>query len=331
VSAEHTMVDGIFELQSRLYGRRAEREIQVHKFRGSESLSGVHSFSITGSGMTVYPRVESLYARPSLPEQADGPFISIGVPGIDSMLGGGVTRHSNTLVLGPAGTGKTTLGLHFLGAESAGRGIFFSFSETPSVLQAKAKALGLPVAALMSSGEVQTLWQPVTEALLDEVCARLLRAVREHRADRLFLDGADGLGKLTAEQGRISAVLTAMSNELRSLAVTTLSTAETDLAGVVPGQPLAGLSVRDHSPIAENIIVLRHATILSQTHRLMTVVKAREGKAEMHFRRYGIGSHGIELDGDSSRAEDILMQIATRREGGPATSPPLADPLGRGD
>jgi circadian clock protein KaiC len=332
VSAEHTMVDGIFELQSRLYGRRAEREIQVHKFRGSEMLSGVHSFRITGAGMTVYPRIESLYSRPSLPEKADGPFMSIGVPGIDAMLGGGVTRHSNTLVLGPAGTGKTTLGLHFLGANPAARGVFFSFSEPPPALQGKADMLGLPVADLLRDGTVQTLWQPVTEALLDEVCARLLRAVREHKADRLFLDGADGLGKLTAEQGRISAVLTAMSNELRSLSITTLSTAETDLAGVVPGQPLAGLSVRDLSPIAENILVLRHATVLSQTHRLMTVVKAREGKTDMRFRRYEIGSGGIDLDPDSTRAEDLLIRIASRREGGgPAASPPLADPLGRGD
>ncbi|MBV9705584.1 MAG: serine/threonine protein phosphatase [Methylobacteriaceae bacterium] len=331
VSAEHTMVDGIFDLQSRLHGRRAERELVVHKFRGSSYLRGVHSFRITDTGIAVYPRVEALFAHPSGHIKADGPFLSLGVGEIDNMLGGGVKKRSTTLVMGPAGTGKTTLGLQFLGAPQAGRGLFFSFNESPAALQAKAAALGLPIAGLMNSGDIQTLWQPVTEALLDEVCARLINTVREGRIERLFLDGADGLGKLTTEQHRISPVLTALSNELRSLAVTTLSTAETDFAGIVPGQPFAGLSVRDLSPIAENIILFRHATTLSETHRMVSVVKARDALTDMRFRRYEIGPAGIKLDPDHTRAEEILSQIARGRDGGLRASPPLADPLGRGD
>ena len=67
ISAEHTLVDGIIELQTKLYGRRAERGLQVHKLRGSGNLRGEHSFRITDDGIVVYPRTEALLAHPSVP------------------------------------------------------------------------------------------------------------------------------------------------------------------------------------------------------------------------------------------------------------------------
>src|SRR5207244_13514935 len=65
-SIEHTLVDGVIELQTKLYGRRAERVLQVHKLRGSGYLRGEHSFRITGEGIVVYPRTEALLAHPSV-------------------------------------------------------------------------------------------------------------------------------------------------------------------------------------------------------------------------------------------------------------------------
>lgn len=328
VSAEHTMVDGIFELQGRLHGRRAEREIQIHKFRGSGTIRGLHSLTISDVGISVYPRFEALYAHPTGTALADGELVSLGVEGIDKMLGGGVRKRSNTLVQGPAGTGKTTLGHHFLGAGRNARGVYFSFAENPASILDKARSFGLPVAELIEKGTVVTIWQPTTEALLDEVCVRLIDAIREHKAERVFIDGFDGFEKLTTETERVAPILTALSNELRSMSVTTLSTAETDLEGVVPGQPLAGLSVRNLSPIAENILVLRHATIRSETHRLLTVVKAREGNADMRFRRMEIGAHGIVLDADHARAEEILSRLAGHH--GMGIMAPLTDPTIQG-
>jgi KaiC/GvpD/RAD55 family RecA-like ATPase len=243
---EHTMVDGLIELQSSLHGRRAERSLQVHKLRGSWFMGGKHSYRITENGHAIYPRVEALLETPSVWDSADGPMVSIGIAGVDAMFGGGVDTHSVTVVLGPSGSGKA-------------------------------------------------------------------RGVR-----RLVIDGIEGFSKLTDEKGRVGSFLSAMCNELRALGVTTLATAETDHAGITPGQPLKGMNQTGLSAVAENIISLQLAALRSENHRLMTILKSRDRRTDMRMRRFEIGEGGIRLDDDYLRAEGILRDISNL---GPAPAP----------
>src|ERR1700712_4398098 len=236
---EHTMVDGLIELQSSLHGRRAERELQVHKLRGSWFMGGRHSYRIAASGISVFPRIEALLETPSVWDRADGPVVSFGISGIDAMLGGGIDTHSVTVVLGPSGSGKTSAGLQFLcGGAASEPAMWFGFHENPMALQIKASALKLPLDA--RGDAVSLLWRPQTEAILDEVASELLAAIKARGVRRLVIDGIDGFSKLTDEKKRIGSFLSALCNELRALGVTTLATAETDHAGITPGQPLAG-------------------------------------------------------------------------------------------
>jgi circadian clock protein KaiC len=115
ISAEHTLVDGVVELQTQRYGRKAERSLEVHKMRGTGYLRGAHSYRITDGGIVVYPRTEALLAHPSVNDRVSGPAVSTGLSQLDSIMGGGFPHHSTALLLGPPGIGKTTLGLHFLG------------------------------------------------------------------------------------------------------------------------------------------------------------------------------------------------------------------------
>jgi circadian clock protein KaiC len=312
---EHTMVDGLIELRTRMHGRRAERELQVHKLRGGAYLGGQHSFGITDDGIAVFPRTEALLASPSEPDQADGSRVSTGIDGLDAMMGGGPARHSVTLLVGPSGSGKTTAGLHFLNGSSAKEpGLVFGFHENAAALRVKAKALGFPLERLIDSGHVQVIWQPATEAVLDQTCATLLAALRARGVRRLFLDGADGFEKLTEEKDRVGSLLRALCNELRSMGVTTMATAETDLSGLVPGQPLGGLSLTGLSAVAENIVVLRLAAVRAEIHRLVAVIKARDSRIDLRMRRFSIGEGGIVIETDSKTAEAVLRDPATRHD-----------------
>lgn len=309
-SPEYTMVDGLLELKTRLFGRQANRELQVHKLRGSDYLGGLHSFRISGDGILVFPRIEALLASPSIPDRADGDKVATGIEGLDPLMDGGPLRHSVTVLLGPTGSGKTTIGLHFLGRCSAEEpGLLFGFHENPAALRIKAKGLNLSVHPLFDDGHVEIEWQPATEALLDEVCARLLDAIRRRKVRRLFLDGVDGLDKLSPDKGRMEAMFAALCNELRALSVTTFVTAETELAGIVPGQPLAGLALKGLSPIAENIVVLRLAALRSEIHRLISVVKARDSHIDLRMRHFDIGAHGVVIEPDFAAAETVLREL----------------------
>ncbi|MBV9374528.1 MAG: serine/threonine protein phosphatase, partial [Alphaproteobacteria bacterium] len=244
VSAEHTLVDGVVELQSRLYGRRAERNLEVHKLRGSGYMRGEHSYRITEAGIVAYPRTEAWFGAPGPSENVSGPPLTTGLPQLDRVMGGGFPHHSTALLIGPPGIGKTTLGLHFLGACNARhRGLFCGFYETPAALSDKARTLGLPLERLIAQGNVELMWRPTTHGLLDEVCHSLVELVKRRGIRRLFIDGLQGFEKLATEPERLGLIFSAFSDEFRKLGVSTLYTSEADLIGPVFGLPFSGLSL----------------------------------------------------------------------------------------
>jgi circadian clock protein KaiC len=309
-SPEYTMVDGLIELKSRMFGRRSDRELQVHKLRGSDSINGEHAFRITSDGIVVFPRFEAAFARPSVVERPSPLAATSGIPELDVLMGGGPDQRSVTLLLGPAGSGKTTIGLQFLSATGPQEtGLLFSFNETPDAARLKARSLGLPLGSMIEAGRVDVLWQPPTEALLDEVCMRLVDTISRRKVRRLLIDDVGGFDVLCPDKARSASVLAALCNELRGLGVTTLMTSETELSGIIPGQPLAGLALQGLSPIAENIVVLRVAAVRADIHRLIAVLKAREKSIDMRMRRFDIGKGGVIIEQDFGKAETVLREL----------------------
>src|SRR4051812_29780419 len=156
MAAEHTMVDGLIELDDKLFDARSERSIQVRKFRGAGPLRGKHSMRIDNDGITVFPRVESLY-RSAATDSMHDEVTTTGIRSLDAQMAiKGVPKASSTVVIGSTGTGKTTMGVHFLRASSAEEpGLHLSFFEGPDRVRAKARSLGLGLDALEAAGAVE--------------------------------------------------------------------------------------------------------------------------------------------------------------------------------
>jgi circadian clock protein KaiC len=129
---------------------------------------GRHAYKITNAGIVVHPRIEALLARPSRPDEAVSSRTSSGIAKLDDLLGGGLPAASTTMVMGPSGAGKTTIGLQFLAkASEAEPGLLFGFYETAARIRAKAEQICEPLGPLIDSGAVEILWQPPTDDLLD--------------------------------------------------------------------------------------------------------------------------------------------------------------------
>ena len=319
-TAEHTMVDCVIRMRSQLYGWRAARDLEVVKRRGAAYLRGRHAFRIGNAGIEVFPRIEALLARPSGPTHSGVARAPTGLPRLDDMIEGGFPRSSSTVLLGPAGSGKTTLGLHFLGECGAEEpGLFFGCYEMPEALRAKARALGLPFADLADRGDIELLWQPTTEGLLDELCARLLDRLRARRARRLFLDGLGGLVKLAGDPERIGHILTAFANELRALEVTSIFTQETlDLFGEVVRFPHNGLGPGELSSVADNMVLFRFVELRTRLYRTVTVMKVRDSRIAPRMRAFEMTDRGIVVDDGPERADAVLAEAAGRVSPAPA-------------
>jgi circadian clock protein KaiC len=298
------MVDGLIELRQSRFGRHAERELEVFKLRGTDALRGDHSFEITDAGIVTYPRIEALLASPTGDDECPDERGPSGVAEFDAMLGGGIPLGTTTLVLGASGSGKTTLGLHFLSQSSAQEpGLYFGFYEMPRRLRLKAARIGIKLDRLIEQGDLETLWQPPTEDILDALGNRLVEAVRRRRVRRLVIDGLFGFEEAALNQPhRIGRFLTALANEFRVLNVTTICTAETrNIIGAVIDYPSVILSA-----IAENLILLRYVEIRSQLRRLLSIVKMRDSDFDSSLREFRITAAGVELADRFMSADAIL-------------------------
>ena len=292
--------DGILELSRSTIGLRSSRLIEVQKLRGSASLDGKHAFTITEKGVTIYPRIEARFTRFAPAREEMRERVSIGVPALDRVLGGGITSASSTAVAGAPGSGKTLLGLNFLsaGVRAGEQCLYFGFYETPARIIAKAEGVGIRLSEHIESGALELLWQLPLESSIDYLADRLLTAVEGRKVTRLFVDGVDAFKMSVSFASRLARFFTALTNALRDLGVTTLLSEETNPAATRMGiaTPLSALF--------ENILLLRYAEDGLRHRREFSVLKMRESDYDTSIHELRISVRGLSLVGVGDRGNE---------------------------
>jgi circadian clock protein KaiC len=289
-SPEHTMVDGVIELHNELVGVRSVRRLQVKKSRGSGGLGGYHQFEITSAGLVAYPRLESMLTSVGAENEPAWTQLTSGTTGFDTMLGGGLSEGSVTLVFGPSGSGKTALGLNFLAQASPEEpALHFGFYESPARILNKARALGVDLDTPLKSGDLEVIWNPMAENLLDKLGHQLLDAVRSCGAKRLFIDGLGGFERAAVYPPRLVEFFAALTNELRALGVTTVATWELrDLFGptvTAPGSEISSL--------LDNLVMLRQVEMNSCYKRTISILKVRDREHTPAIHELGFDRTGL--------------------------------------
>ncbi len=311
VQPVHTMVDGLVRLNDHAFGVRAQRELQVQKFRGSRYLRGVHAFDISNDGIRVHPRLESFSA--DLADASTSERIPTGVARLDAMLGGGLNVGSATMVLGPTGIGKSLLGYSYLARSSPeDRGLLFSFYESPKGAITKAAGIGLDLRARCESNELELLWHTPVETALDVIGERLLGAVDRTQARRVFFDGFNALQASATYPERVEQFFGALTRELRGRGVTTVYAAELhDIFAPQIRPPVAGIS-----PLLDNLILMRFVEVETRLQRMISVLKMRLGAFDTAIRAFWIDSHGLHVGDTFGQAEGVMTGLPRSKRAG---------------
>ena len=292
----------VLEQLSPEYGRE-RRRLNVRKVRGTTYRGGYHDFVIERGGLTVYPRLVAAEHH----RQFSNENVSSGVPGIDTLLGGGLTRGTSTLFSGPPGTGKSTLALKFaLAAAIRGEKVaIYTFDETLGVLAARAAGLNFELEEMINSGSVEALQIDPAELSPGELASRVQVGVERDGVRVVYLDSLNGYLQSMGEDRFLNLQLHELVTYLNQQGVVTIL--------IVTPQGLLGnmQSPVDVTYLADTVVTFRFFEAHGAVHRAIAAIKKRTGNHERTIRELTISAGGIEVGPPLSGFRGVLTGTPT--------------------
>jgi len=290
------MSDGTIELGDSAMGDT----IDVPKFRGSSILDGHHAMDITDAGITVYPEL-----RPKRHEKQFEPEpISSGVPELDEMLNGGIERGTVTVISGPTGAGKTTLGTHFMkqAADRGERSLMYLFEESAPTLRTRSEAIEIPVREMEKRGTLAIEEMEPLNMSPQQFAQAVRQEVEGEGADVVMLDGISGYQiSIQGDQQDLTRKIHALCRYLTNMGVTVVLVDESSTTMEEFSATESGVSY-----LADNILFLRHIEYEGEMRKVTGVLKKRTSDFERSLRELEITENGLEVGDPLKQLRGIL-------------------------
>ncbi len=288
-----TVSDGLFWLYQASERNSIVRKLQIVKLRGQASVPGLHTFRITPAGLQAFSRTLGLAGQArKIPSTRR---LSIGIPELDKMLGGGIPEGDSILVAGASGTGKSVLATQFIaeGIRQGDPGIVVVFEERPQEYVERASSLGLDLKR--HDRKLEILYLRPLDLSVDETMHEILDAVQKIGAKRLVIDSLAGFEMALAPGFRADfrESLYRMITALTGVGVTILSTVEVNES--FTEFPFSTYSI---SFLTDDIIRLRYVCLDGELRKIMVVIKMRGGNHSKDIREYEITSKGVVIMSD---------------------------------
>ncbi len=285
--AEFAVADAIVELTSARIGQREARFLRVRKLRGSDFRSGQHAYRLTPNGLRVFPRLAD--APTELGYSMGDRRMSSGISALDDMLADGYWPGASTLIAGPAGSGKTLMGLHFVmtGARLGQPGVIATMQENPTQLERVLGGFGWS----LREPNVDIMYRSPVDIYIDEWIYDLLDTVERTGARRVLIDSLADLRMTAGDELRFREFIYSLVQRFSRKDVSVMMTLE------IP--PLFGADrITDSavSPLADNVVMLSYKLDRDTISRTMAVIKTRASRHDPAVRTFVIGQAGITLD-----------------------------------
>ena len=263
------------------------RQLRVQKLRGSSFRDGYHDFTIRTGGLVVHPRLVAGEHPATLPYRT----LASEIAELDSLLGGGLDYGTSTLVLGPAGVGKSTLAAQYVMAatRSRQRAAVYTFDETPSIFTIRGESLGMDVRSHLAEGDLRLKQLDPAEQSPGEFAAMVRNAVEELGARVVVIDSLNGYLSAMPEEHSLQAHLHQLLAYLNHKGVATiLVVSQTGILGNI-SSPI------ELSYLADTVILLRYFEAAGAVRKAVSVLKRRTGPHEQTIRELSVGPSGIQV------------------------------------
>jgi circadian clock protein KaiC len=292
------MSDGILELEVSPEHGTLRRTLSVSKFRGSDFAGGRHSLRLTAEGIIVYPRL----VPGSFEREFTAEIVPAGIPELDDMLGGGIERGTITILSGPSGVGKTTLGMQFMN-EAARRGersVVYAFEEQMDTLLHRCAAIGIPVREMIGEGTLSVVQVEPLRFSPAEFALMVRREVETCGTRIVMIDGISGY-RLTLAGDDLVPQLHALGRYLKNMGVTVIFINEVEAITGAFKATEVGVSY-----LCDNLVFLRYLEIDGELRKAIGVLKKRLGDFGKTLREMEITEGGVRVGAPLTGLRGVL-------------------------
>lgn len=299
----HSLVHGVIRLEQTAAAYGAERRrLRVFKMRARAFKGGFHDYKIVRGGLKIFARLVAADYQPSWDESEPA---SSGLPELDSMIGGGIDRGTNTLIVGPAGAGKSTLAMQFVIAAIARgeKALFVSFEETARNFRRRNMGVGIDVNQAIDNGLL--VFRTIDPAELTP--GELTEEIREHveaGVSVVVLDSLTGYQHAMPEE---KFLLLQMHELLTYLNEHNVMTFLVLAQGGMVGQMRSPFEL---TYLADSVLLLRYFEAMGKVRRAMSMMKRRTGGHETNLREFQIDAHGLHVGSLLSEYSGILTGMS---------------------
>jgi circadian clock protein KaiC len=309
-----SIAHGVMRLEQLLPEYGADRRrLRVLKHRGRRFRGGYHDYVIKEGGLEAFPRLVAKEHRAPIEESR----FSSGVAELDELLGGGLERGTSTLIVGAAGTGKSSLASQFASAaaEKGERSAMFIFDESKSTLLSRMKGLGVDLRKHHESGMVSIYQVDPAELTPGEFADRIRTSVEDHNVRCVVIDSLNGYLNAMPGEHYLTVHMHELLMYLGEKGVATLIIgAHQGLIGAQMVTPV------DASYLADAVILMRYFETRGEVRQAISVMKKRGGQHERTIRDFALGPGGIKVGKPLRDFRGVLTGVPVPESAGRAMS-----------
>jgi circadian clock protein KaiC len=269
------------------------RRLRVVKYRGVQFRGGYHDYIIVRGGLSVFPRLVAAEHR----QVTTRAKLASAIPELDALLGGGIEEGTSTLIVGAAGTGKSTLAAQFAAAAAARgqRAALFVFDESPQTLLLRSRELNVDLDTHLETGAISLRQIDPAELTPGEFIHAIREAVERRGAKIIVIDSLNGYLNAMPEERFLAIQLHELVMYLGQHGVATiLIGAHQGLIGSQMNTPV------DASYLADAVVLMRYFEIQGEVRQAISVMKKRGSQHERTIREFRLDGGRIQV-GDALR------------------------------
>jgi circadian clock protein KaiC len=309
----HSIAHGVItlELEAHEFGPE-RRRLQVVKMRGIKFRGGYHDFKLQTGGLHVYPRL--IAAEHHREFAAD--VVTSGVDELDQLLGGGLMRGSNMLLIGPSGVGKTTTAARCMLAalERGERAAYFLFDEGLGTLLSRCTSLGMELRPYLESGQLSLLQVDPAEMSAGEFTSRVRQTVEDDQAKFIVIDSLNAYLQAMPGEKYLILQMHELLNYLNQLGVITfLVLGQHGLVGEMRTE-------LDLSYLSDAVLLFRFFETRGEILTAVSAVKSRTQAHERTIREFKLSARGLQVGAALKDFEGVMSGLPNYRGSTPLLS-----------